>query len=80
MLRKKKNSSQTVTTVNPQISTGDVRSSFTEQEGDGAHEILGVTHLAGGDERGPLLLEVWVLVEDLASPAGSVSNATRING
>lgn len=69
IMRWKPKSSQSITTINPQISTIDVRSGLTEQEGDGAHEILGGTHLAGGNERGPLLLELLVLVQDLASPA-----------
>ena len=51
-----------VATVNAQLSTGHVAGSVGEEEGDGAHEVLGLAHLALGDERDPLLGELGVLV------------------
>lgn len=57
-----------VTAIDAEIRTGHVRTGIGKQEGDGTHEILGLTHLALGNERGPLLLEVWVVVENLLGP------------
>lgn len=65
--------SQSVTTVDSQVGTGDILGSVTEQEGDGTHEVFGGTHLADGDERGPLLLQFGVLIEDLARSNRHVS-------
>lgn len=71
-----------VATVNAQLSTGHVAGSVGEEEGDGAHEVLGLAHLALGDERDPLLGELGVLVEDLLCAVGekwlAVCNKHRI--
>lgn len=63
-----KKSSQSVTTINPQISPSDVLGSLTEQESDRTHEVFGVTHFAGGNERGPFFFEFGVIIEDFAGP------------
>ena len=60
-----------VTTVNTEIRTGDVLAGIGEQEGDRTHEVLGHPHLALGNEGGPLLLEIWVIIEDLLGPTQS---------
>lgn len=51
-----------VATVNAQLGTSHVARGVGEEEGDGAHEVLGLAHLALGDERDPLLGELGVLV------------------
>lgn len=59
-----------VTAVNADVRAGDVATGARQQEGDGSHEVLGLTHLALGNEGSPLLLEVGVLVEDLLGQGG----------
>lgn len=59
---------QGVAAVNAEIRTGDVLGRVGEEEGHGAHQVFGGTHLADGDERDPLIAELGVLVEDLAGP------------
>jgi len=59
-----------VAAVDANVGARDILRRVGQQEGDGAHEVLGLAHLALGDERGPLLLEVGVLVEDLLSEGG----------
>lgn len=54
-----------IAAVDTKVSTGDVGGRVRQQEGQGAHEILGLAHLALRDERNPLLPEVRVVVEDL---------------
>lgn len=54
-----------VTTIDANISTRHIAAGIGEQEGHRAHEVLRLSHLALGNERSPLLLEVGVLVEDL---------------
>lgn len=54
-----------VTTVNAELGASHVAGGIGEEEGDGAHEILGLAHLALGDEGDPLLGELGVLVENL---------------
>lgn len=54
-----------VATVDAEVGAGDIVGGIRQQEGHGAHKVLGRAHLALGDERGPLLLEVRVVVEDL---------------
>jgi hypothetical protein len=52
-----------------QISTYvDVETGITRQESDCAHEILRAAHLSDGNQRSPLLLELWVVIENLLSP------------
>jgi len=45
--------------------TGDVGTGITEKESDGTHEVLWTTHLTLGDKAGPLLCELWVVVQNL---------------
>ena len=59
-------SSQSVASIHPEISTSDILGRITEQEGDGPHEVFRVSHLSGGDQRGPLLFQFRVFVQDLA--------------
>lgn len=59
-----------VTAINAQISTRHVVGRVGQQECDRAHEVLGRTHLALGNQRGPLLLEIWVVVHDLLGQGG----------
>ena len=54
-----------VATINAELSTGHVAGGVGEEEGDGAHEVLGLSHLALRDKGDPLLGELGVLVEDL---------------
>jgi hypothetical protein len=58
-----------VATVNTQLGAGHVARSIGEEEGDGAHEVLGLAHLALRNERDPLLGELGVVVEDLFGAA-----------
>lgn len=58
-----------VAAVDTKVSTGDVAGRVRQQERQGAHEVLGPAHLALGDERNPLLPEVWVVVEYLLGAA-----------
>ena len=57
-----------VATVNADIGTSHVLGGITEQEGNGTHQVLGSTHLAGGDERDPLVPQFGVLIQNLAGP------------
>lgn len=77
---RKKRLGQGVATINTEISTRDVFGGVTEQEGDGSHEIFGGTHLADGDEGGPLIAEVGVLVQDLARPVAQNTSVLSHNG
>lgn len=54
-----------VATVDTDISTSDVLAGVGEEEGDGAHQILGLAHLALRNQGRPLAVQVWVLVQDL---------------
>lgn len=54
-----------VATVDTEIGTSHVASGVTGQERDGAHEVLGTTHLALGNKAGPLVGELGVVIEDL---------------
>lgn len=54
-----------VATINAEFSTGHVAGGVGEEEGDSAHEVFGLAHLALRDEGDPLLGELGVLVEDL---------------
>ena len=63
-----------VATVDAQLGAGHVAGGVGEKEGDGAHEVLGLAHLALGDERDPLLGELGVLIEDL------LGTILKING
>jgi hypothetical protein len=55
---------QSVTAVDAEVRAGDVPRGIAEQEGDGAHEVLGAAHFALRDEAGPFLGEDGVFVED----------------
>ena len=47
------------------ITYSNVGTRVTRQEGDGTHQVLRTSHLTNGNERSPLLLKVWVVVENL---------------
>lgn len=64
-------SSQSVSAVDAEISTGNVFRRITEEESDGAHQVLGDSHFTHGNQRDPLVLQIWVIVEDLARPVVS---------
>lgn len=55
-----------VATIDAEIRSSDVLGSIAKQEGHGAHQVLRCTHLAGGNERGPLVTKLGVLIKDLA--------------
>jgi hypothetical protein len=57
-----------VTAINTEVGTSDVGARIGEEEGDGTHEINGLTHLTLGDKGSPLLLELWVVIENLLGP------------
>lgn len=59
-----------VSTVNTEIRSSDVAGSVTQQEGDSTHEVFRSTHLALRDQRGPLPVQLWVLVENLLGQRG----------
>ena len=59
-----------VATINAQLGTGYVAGGVGEEEGDSAHEVLRLAHLALRDEGDPLLGELGVLVEDLLCAVG----------
>lgn len=54
-----------VSTVNTEIRSSDVAGSVTQQESDGTHEVFRSTHLTLRDQRGPLPVQLWVLVKNL---------------
>jgi len=58
--------SQGVATVDADLSTGHVPGCVTQEEDNRTHEVLGVSHLAEGNQGSPLLAEVGILIEDLA--------------
>lgn len=58
-----------VPTVDPQLGAGDVARRIAQEVGDGAHQILRLAHFALGDQRGPVLEELGVVVEDFGGPA-----------
>ncbi|KAG7058227.1 short chain dehydrogenase [Colletotrichum scovillei] len=58
-----------VTAINAEVRTRDVERGIRQQESDGSHKVLGLTHLALGNQRSPLLLEVWVVVKNLLGSA-----------
>lgn len=62
---------QSVAAVDSEIGAGDVPRGIAQEEGDRAHEILRRAHLSDGDQRGPLVFEVGVFVEDLAGSVGA---------
>lgn len=62
--------SNSVATVNTQISTGNIVGCVGQQERDWAHQVLGRAHLTLRNQRGPLLLEVWVVVHDALGQDG----------
>ena len=66
--RDKERSRHGVAAVDPQIGASDVARGLGQQEGDGAHEVFGLAHVALGDEGDPLPLEVGVFIEDLLGP------------
>lgn len=62
-----------VAAVDAEVGARDVAGRVREQEGHGAHQVLGLAHGALRDERGPLALQVRVVLEDLFRAVGAVS-------
>jgi len=58
-----------VCTIDAQVSAIHVQTGIAGQERDGAHEILRAAHLTDRNEGSPLLLELWVIIEDLLGAA-----------
>lgn len=58
-----------VTAIHAQIGSGHVPSSVGEKICHGAHQIFRLAHLALGDQRCPVLVEVGVIVQDFLGPA-----------
>lgn len=67
---------QGVAAVDAEVRTGDVLGRVAEQEGDGAHEVFGGTHLTDGDEGGPLVAELGVFIENFA---GAIRKKSLVN-
>lgn len=66
-----------VTTIDAEVGASDIVGGIGQQESHGAHEILGRAHLSLGYERGPLLLEVWVVVKDLLGAVKKVVHQSQ---
>lgn len=58
-----------VCSINSQICAIHVQAGIAGQECNRAHEILWASHLAHWDERSPLLLKLWVVIENLLGAA-----------
>lgn len=56
---------QGVSTINTEIRARDVLGGIAKQERHGTHQVLGRPHLSNGDEGGPLITKLGVLIEDL---------------
>lgn len=72
-----------VAAVDTDVSASGVHGRVRQQVVHRAHQVLGLAHAAHGDERGPLLLEVGVVVEDLlgaVTQRSIVSNQLNIWG
>ena len=57
-----------VASVDPELGAGHVAGSFAQEESDGSHQILRLAHFALGDQGGPMLEQLWVVVEDFGGP------------
>lgn len=57
--------SQGVSTVDTEIRARDVLGGIAKKEGYSAHQVLRGSHFSNGNEGGPLIAELGVLVEDL---------------
>lgn len=62
-----------VAAVDAKVSARDIVAGVREKIGDRAHQVFGLAHLAHRDERGPVFVQLWVLVEDLLGSKGNVS-------
>ena len=63
-------SSDGVAAVDTKVSPSDIARRIREEKRHRAHEVLWVAHVALGNQRCPLLLEIRVVVEDLLRPMG----------
>lgn len=54
--------------VNSQVCSGDIATGITEQVDHGTLQVGGRSHFADGDEGGPFLVELRVVVEDFTCP------------
>ena len=57
-----------VASINPQLGAGNVARSFAQKESDRPHQILRLPHFSLWDQGGPMLEELWVVVEDFGGP------------
>jgi hypothetical protein len=57
-----------VASVDSQICASHISCCIAEQERDSAHQVFRSAHLALWNQTGPLLGELWIVIEDLASP------------
>jgi hypothetical protein len=57
-----------ITAVHAQVRARDIVGRVRKQEGDGAHQVLGRAHAALRDERGPLPVQIRLVVQDLLRP------------
>jgi hypothetical protein len=67
-------SSESVATIDAQLSTGHVPTGFRAQESDRSHQVFRLAHFALGNQGGPGLLQVWVLIEDFLGAGSDVSD------
>jgi hypothetical protein len=58
-------SSARVRSINTEVGAVHVQAGITREERNSAHQILRASHLTHGDKGSPLLLQLWVIVEDL---------------
>lgn len=56
---------QGVSAINTEIRARDVLGSIAKEECYGTHQVLGRPHLSNGDEGGPLITELGILIQDL---------------
>ena len=56
---------QGVSAINTEIRARDVPGSIAKEERYGTHQVLGRPHLSNGDEGGPLITELGILIQDL---------------
>ena len=49
----------------------DVETGVTGQKSNCTHKVLRPAHFSDRDQRGPLLLELWIIIEDLSGTIAS---------
>ena len=61
-----------VSSVNSEVCTRYIPASITQQESHSSHQIFWSTHLAHWNQRGPLFLEVWIIVQNSPGSEGKI--------